>query len=320
MPPIGVLSVMVNAVCNLRCLHCGLPRQFERYPEALSPVEWERLVNRASVLLSPKVLTVAAMEPLLPRDQEKTATILHTALDRGMTAGLVTNGMFLEQFHRRWPELRPSFLDISVEGSRDIDQHMRGQDHFDLVEEVLRSGTAESMTDRLYISCCVTDLNAPRLDEFLDWIRAHVSTPRVVLIALDINKNVDSSVHLSEESLRRAIDIATAKRGMEEVILDLFPAAPSLNKLRTEGVLPRAGECQPDQNGTECGWVTGNVFVRFQNLQKLALHQLRISPEGCVLAPTGYGHADYLKYSLGSLLNDEWSGIEEGIIKDATLL
>lgn len=308
MKPFRTISVMVNSKCNLRCMHCDLPRKYDRYHQELRAEQWEQLLESLIDKVQPLSVTVSAMEPLLPDgSQEKTAIILKVAKRRGLKVGFVTNGMFAAEFFSSGlPPDSIDYLDISMDGPPRINDLIRGPQHRPAVESFLASKLADRFTDRLFISTTLSswNLNPSAIREHFDWVRQWANPARIVLLLIHPNQHVDSRLPLAHSRLKPLLECLLAESAQcEEIFMDIFPSSlPDLASLIERGILPGAGAVAQDETGILWGHVGENLFVRYNNRLLLDRYHLRVSPEGHALRPEGVESQDYLSASVGNLL------------------
>ncbi|MDW8309216.1 MAG: hypothetical protein RMK20_07565 [Verrucomicrobiales bacterium] len=315
------LSLFVNAACNLQCPHCDLPRKYFRYGAELAPEGWGRLLDKLLPLIRPVVVSVAAMEPLLPNGgQQRTLAALHTAIRHGVTCGLVTNGVYAESFLRQNAgKLEIDFMDVSVDGTKELDDRVRGAGHFDLVDRLLRSAVWKPVVKKLYVSCVLTKWNIQpvALRRFLDWVCDALDEPRLVLLFLYPNQNVDRALWLDDEDLVRCLDLLVERSGsFADLFIELFPpTVPGLARFIEEGVLPAGDELVRDEAGMLWGHVAENLFVRYETKRDFELFHLRISPEGFAIPSQSLERPDYLTGAYGNLVKEPWPLIRDRILQ-----
>ncbi len=315
--PFRVLSVMVNATCNLRCKHCDLPRRYTRYEHSLSPKIWGELIDTLIVELKPWAVTISAMEPLLPDgSQEKSTAIMRSALRHGVRAGFVTNGMFAADFLADNPlGSALDFLDISFEGPPEVNDRIRGQDHRARVESFLSSQMAPQAAHRLYISTTLTRWNSDRraIMAHVDWVLRWAHPPRLVFIPVYPNEHVDTRLPILPTSFEPTLEqLIKESTRCEEMFLELFPSSlPDLADLIERRMLPGPESLAQDQSGMLWGHVAENLYIRFNNNALLRRYNLRISPEGHALPPDSPEVPDYLSNSAGNLRKVQLSKVRQ---------
>lgn len=322
--PFRTLSAMVNAECNLKCAHCDLPRRFDRYGGALGPSEWEDLLDKLLPDVRPEVISVAAMEPLLPKTgQPRTAAILRCAARYGIPAGIVTNGIHAEGFFAaHGHDIFMDFFDLSVDGPSEIDTHIRNSRHFACADKLLSGRILDNFAKRIYVSCTLTTLSAKTevLGPFFDWVKRRIREPRLVLLLLYPNVHVRPDLILDDEDVLRVLDLIVHKsREFADLFLDIFPSSlPGFSNLVERGILPGEGEVLRDSTGVLWGHVAENLFVRYQNKKDLNRYNLRISPEGFALPAGNFERRDYLNGAFGQLPREQWTTVQERILTTVT--
>ncbi len=320
--PFRTVSIMVNSACNLKCAHCDLPRRFKQYGHALSADEWVDLIATTTPDIRPEVVSVSAMEPLLPKiGQPKTAAILKAASRNGSTVGLVTNGIFAEEFFSSYgQDLSLDFLDFSVDGTPEIDARIRGPGHFAIVDRFLRTGGSKAHAKRVYISCTLTKLSAREdvLRPFLDWILDRLDEPRLVLLLLLPNQHVEPHLVLDDEDLLRVLDVLISKSSnFADIFMDVFPSSlPGFANLVKRGILPGERDVIRDRSGALWGHVAKNLFVRYENRHDLLRFNVRISPEGFALPPENLEKSDYLTGAFDNIREAGWQTVKRQILDE----
>ena len=324
--PFRTISVMINASCNLKCLHCDLPRKYSRYDGVLSTGQWGELIDHLIPMIRPEVVSIAAMEPMMPKiGQPKTAAVLRSALRHGVTAGVVSNGTYVEEFFSSYgADIKLNFLDVSIEGVSELDDRIRGKGHFEMVNRLLHSKTVLAHTEKLYLSSTLTKLSAhpDMLSPFLDWVVRSLDEPRLVLLLLYPNQHVESGLALDDDDLNRILDLII-KRSNEfaDIFLEAFPSSlPGLATLIEERTFPGEGEVKRDRGGMIWGHIAENLFIRYENKHDFSLYHLRISPEGYALPPECMESPNYLEGAYGKIIDDGWNTIRQKILSSVDAL
>lgn len=313
---IKTINIMVNNECNLKCPHCDLPSQYKNYGKDLSIKEWNYLLDKLLPIIKPRILAVASREPLLLNSQEKTASIMKTAERHQVPCkGFVTNGYFVKDFWQKNPDLKVSYMDISVDGPPEINQITRGPKHFSLVEDFLKTRSHKSNIEKVFISTALTKWTAPKepLSRFLSWVKGTMKVPRLVLLVLYPNQNVDKTLHMEDDDLLKILDLLISEsRNFEDLFLDMFPSSlPGLAMLMEQGIFPKGDEFIRDDSGMLYGHIAENLYIRIENLAELEKYHMRISPEGDIIPVSSIGRHDYLADSHGNLMKEDWKAIQD---------
>lgn len=322
MLPFRTVAAMVNATCNLNCPHCDLPNSYKKYNGALSPKQWKNLIESIIEKLSPEVIAVSATEPLLNKGvRSKTLAILETASAQNTKCGIVTNGTFLREFFNEMPtDLKIDYLDVSVEGYGAIDDAMRGEGHFSSINQALRSLNWNIKTENLFISTCLNSFNSKPNDlrKHLNWVKSISDTPRAALLFMYNNEHTSSELRLTQSMILDILEVAVeAAEDFKDLFIEVFPySIPNLEQFIESDILPGPDKLMRDSNGILVGHVAGNLYIRYVTPLDLVKYHLRISPEGHILKPEGIESKDYLSFSYGDFISEDWSIIWENIMND----
>lgn len=317
---IRTINIMVNNECNLRCPHCDLPTKYDMYNKDLSAKGWDELLDKILPQIKPEILAVASREPLMSSNsQVKTAAIMKAgARHKVASCGFVTNGYFAQEFWNKYSDLSVNYMDISVDGPPEINARTRGPKHFPIVENFLKSQIHHNKVEKLFISTVLTKWTVPQrtLSRFIGWVKKTLDEPRLVILVLYPNENVDKTLHVEDEDFLKILDLLIKEsRNFEDLFLDMFPSSlPGLAKMMESGVFPRGDEFVRDDSGMLYGHIAENLYLRIENQQGLKKYHLRISPEGCVIPVMSIARNDYLNGSHGNLLEESWDTIQKRII------
>lgn len=310
------LSLTVNTECGMQCPHCDLPVYRRSSHEHLSPDSWAGLLDQILPVIRPEVVALAAREPLFDaRTRDVTKRVLQTAQNHGIRSGLVSNGTNINTFFQELdPQFRFDYMDLSLEGAKEVDAESRGRTHFGTIERFLDQAAYRKHVDTVYISTTMTAVNSSekQLVEYFSWILDHMDQPNLALLLLYPNHNVSEKLVLKAGDVKRIIRLATlVSSRFNDIFLEVFPGSvPNLCQLVEEGLLPGDDEVMRDQAGVLCGYVEENLMIRYMNPHDLLKYHLRISPEGFALSSSGIENEDYLTGNYGNLLLDEVSVVQ----------
>ncbi len=129
----NVVYMHITPTCNLKCIHCNLPRvdgiahgTLRRVTE-LSTDDWKRTLDNMREWLGPFKLNISGGEPLVRKDALE---ILRHSCDLGILTGIVTNGTFInEKVANELAEMGMFNVNISLDGFRkETHLHFRGKD------------------------------------------------------------------------------------------------------------------------------------------------------------------------------------------------
>lgn len=154
------VSYFINNICNLKCRHCYVG--YKEINDSLTEKEWENTFN---VLISSGARTFGNVgkEPLL--DWEKTKHILNYFKTKKRTHsdlryGFVTNGTLLDDAKaNELNDIMPDYIDISLDGNKELHDFIRGKGTFDALTKNLRKLSHHSLKEKIFISFTLNRLN-----------------------------------------------------------------------------------------------------------------------------------------------------------------
>jgi hypothetical protein len=98
--------------CNLKCPFCLVRQRGENFDVYLRPEDLARFIREAAEVAPIFALTIQGYEPLLPKSQPYTQSILATGRFLGLPTSLVTNGVNLTDAINLLTTLAPSLLHV----------------------------------------------------------------------------------------------------------------------------------------------------------------------------------------------------------------
>ena len=302
---------MVNRVCGLKCPHCDIPEHYIGGRKMLSPERWAEVIRTLDKKLDLELVAVSAREPLMPgATRKKTLKALQTAKELGKIAGIVTNGLYLinalSDFHSSGIIL--DYLDVSLEGPKEIDARVRGPKHFDRVMAAINDKRLMQVTNKFFISFTLNAWNCSPdiLHAFIDWMIETFDKPRLAVLLLYPNINVPQDLWLKDEQFIEALEIfLKASPGFADIFIDAFPGCmPGFHDIIEKGYLPGRDELLRDKTGMLWGHVGGKLYVRYENIRDLMRYQVRITPEGRMIMPRDLEKEDYACHAMPAVLSN----------------
>ena len=307
----------------MQCSHCDLPVKYNNNSKHLDQKQWQSILDNILPVIKPGVVVIAAREPLYnSASRENTKTIIEVSKKHHIRTGFVTNGMKLEKFYNEvGPQFQTDFMDVSIDGSKEVDNAIRGVDHFEVVEQFLQSGIYKKHVETLFISTVLTSFNSglPQLKSFQSWLENILGKPNWALLLLYQNHNVSSELSLSADDIKRIIDYAVSvSQKFDNIFLEVFPGSvPNLLELVEDGILPGSENVIRDNAGMLCGHIAENLFIRYLTPVDLVQYHVRISPEGLILSPEGFESPEYGNGNFGDIKSDGLQRILNNIAKQA---
>lgn len=138
----NIVYAHITPTCNLKCIHCNLPQVDGiehgtlRRVDELSTEEWKRSISELRDWLGPFKLNISGGEPLVRKDAME---ILRHACERGVLAGIVTNGTYItEEVADELAEMGMFNVNISLDGFREATHLHFRQKYYDRTMNAFR--------------------------------------------------------------------------------------------------------------------------------------------------------------------------------------
>jgi len=321
--PFRTASIMINSVCNLKCRHCDIPEKYKAGGRMLSADQWVEVIRKLDEMLELELVAVSAREPLMPgATRKKTLKVVQASKELGKIAGIVTNGTYLKNV---LPEFSTSglvldYLDVSLEGPKEIDEKIRGNGHFEKVMAAISDDRLLHVTEKFFISLTLNAWNCPVdvMHKFIDWMLETFDEPRLAVLGLYPNKNVPTDLWLTDEQFLRSLEVLlSASDKFADIFIDVFPGSiPGLRDIIEKGYLPGSDELLRDRTGMLWGLVGENLYVRYENVRDLMRYQVRVTPEGRLIMPRDLEEEDYGRYTRSAVLSDGFEGTLNQVLQE----
>lgn len=181
-PQLELVHFQITKNCNLRCWFCGQwgKRGFFSDDKGVevSLDKWLEIINELKVYGQevgrlPDVMLWGG-EPLVSPYFSKLVTVLH---NNGFKVGVVTNGVFIDRFCEIINE-NVSVLYVSIDGTKDVHDAIRGSGVFDKVVKNLNYVDKNKVDVR--IMSVVTEQFIYNFDEFIQNV-AEISPQKLIL-------------------------------------------------------------------------------------------------------------------------------------------
>jgi len=145
-----ILSLLVTSACQLRCMMCATSNQ-SRGSMALH--EWMRVIDEA-IDIGVRKLVVTGGEPLIdPKARSILGRLTSLRSRYGLRIGLTTNGIALGKQPSLLDETAPSYIDISIDGTKSVHEFLRGTGSYGLALKGLDA--AQRLLDSRDIYVCM---------------------------------------------------------------------------------------------------------------------------------------------------------------------
>ncbi|MDP2947727.1 MAG: radical SAM protein [Nanoarchaeota archaeon] len=161
------VSFFVNNICNLKCKHCYVG--YNKKEDELTVEEWIKIFDK---LIEMNALTFGNVgkEPLL--SSEKTFKLLKYFAEKRkenlkIRFGFVTNGTLLNSsIAKQLEEILPDYIDISLDGTQEVHDYIRGEGKFKITTENLKN-FPKKLKKKVFISFTLMRSNKDSFKEMV---------------------------------------------------------------------------------------------------------------------------------------------------------
>jgi pyruvate-formate lyase-activating enzyme len=299
---LAVLSVVTNASCNLSCRHCYL--RPEGPAVGMQQEEWLQLLGSVFADLQPHSICFSGKEVFARKDSANIlfeAIPLRNRIQVGMEhrtrIGVITNGTLAGQYRDQLAECLPDWLDISIDGTRELHDAIRGKGAFDRMARNL-PWLVELLGDRLWITPTLMETNIDALPEIVDSLYQMFGLRRFAVGLYKPQSYTDSLLRLQD--VGRESRILRALNGLGEigpvdgieVRLEFDSSDHGLRtRLEDDGLIPKEGVVRVAErrldNGVVLRFSTTAVRVGLWRAVRVTNEGLWVAAEDLVDA-TGY--------------------------------
>ncbi|MBS0012328.1 MAG: 12,18-didecarboxysiroheme deacetylase [Desulfobacterales bacterium] len=190
--------------CNLKCIHCYAHAKARQQDNELTTDEGKALIDDLAGMGVP-VLLFSGGEPLMRKDMPELAQY---AVEKGMRAVISTNGTLIDSKTAGvLKDIGLSYVGISLDGSRDINDRFRGVDGaFDQALEGIRN--AKQAGIKVGLRFTINRFNAEEIPALFDLLE-QMDIPRICFYHLVYAGRGSTLVNddVSHEQTRRLLDL-----------------------------------------------------------------------------------------------------------------
>lgn len=174
-----VVAWNLTRTCNLRCAHCYASSDSKSYPGELTTGECQSVIDDLARFGAPAIL-LSGGEPLMRPDAVGLAAY---AAEKGIRCVLSTNGTLITQeTARKIKEARISYVGISLDGTREVNDRIRGkQGAFDEAMRGIR--VCQEAGLRVGLRFTAHRLNMAEVPKIFDLLEEH-GIPRLCIYHL----------------------------------------------------------------------------------------------------------------------------------------
>lgn len=318
-----VVSVVVNNLCNLRCRHCYL--EPEDISHQLLPAEWGSFFTSLFRDAVPDILTFAGKEVFADR---VSSAVLFDAINqrnriqgqhtRRTRIGVITNGTLLKPYRQQLIDNTPDWIDVSVDGTPQINDSVRGENAFQRLEPNLR-WLASEMLERIWITHTLMEHNSSHLNHLVETMNRDYGINQFSLGVYRCLSYTDAALSFGKD---RAEQVASAIIGLSNanikssvcVHVECDSDDPLLAALHRYGFLLEGWPLSETTHSFENGLT---LVIRAMRAPVGLWRSVRVTNDGLWLAAEDLVDAKrYKELAVGSLRNKSFDAVQlhaEGI-------
>ncbi|MBF0109053.1 MAG: radical SAM protein [Magnetococcales bacterium] len=303
------VSYFVNNACDLGCRHCYVG--YDTVGRGLSEELWSNVFDD---LIGLGALTFGAVgkEPLV--GWTKTQVVLRHLRDRrhavaNLRFGLVTNLTRLTpEIGRDLDDLMPDYMDVSIDGNRDVHDALRGKGTYDRTVANLER-LSDELRQRVFISFTLGAHNASCLPDLLQMMgrlkfgRLLISPYVGPTFGNDLYLPVAKQVEIAAELVQKSKTPLASCSGVHVYVKSDVTTTPEFARELTRAGLIDIDRLLVDDYGvlvTEHSLPRNNVvFFNYQPCDPSFVNAIRITHDGYVVRCADMFHADAASRAIG---------------------
>jgi len=163
------VSYFINNVCNLRCKHCYVAYEEDKY--SLSVEQWKIAFDE---LISMGALTFGNVgkEPVLAWNETRELLLYFKEKRQSIPKlrfGFVTNATLLDRSKiEELERIQSDYIDISLDGTKDAHDYIRGPGNYDRTMKNLKLMSEYAVIEKVFISFTANKFNIATIGELTD--------------------------------------------------------------------------------------------------------------------------------------------------------
>lgn len=276
------LSVCVNYDCNLRCLHCDVPRNENcpQNPELIKAADWKTIINNFAAR-GGKIVSIIYREPLYDKEsREKVYAILQEAKKQNIRCGLVNNGSFFDEFIKQCPDVKMDFIDFSIEGPEAIHENIRIGSSYDTLKKAICSCKQNGIAKDIFLATTINKLNYQRIAGLVEEFKP-LGVNHIFHTWMPTDQQFDSLYLPEEIYIKEILPFLAELSKSTTVLLDVSPVSFRHFSEFWDHIFPKSKFYMED---TYIYAKYGNLHIRFININQSLLEIMVVSPEGKLIS------------------------------------
>lgn len=306
------VSYFINNVCNLKCKHCYVG--YKKAEDSLSIEEWEKIFNEL-IEMGARTFGNVGKEPLL--DWEKTRELLKFFQDKRkqfpeLRFGIVTNGTLLnEQKIKELEEIAPDYIDISLDGNKDVHDSIRGAGNYDKLFKNLSLLSRKKLAQKIFISFTLNKINASCIGEAISSIY-NLGIKKLLISPYVSLENKDNPLFISNEEIIEKIkdllngNIIDFKKfsGLEIYIKNDYTVTKELMEQMADKKIIDKDNLYLDEYGVifnKYEFGDNTIYFNYLPFDESYVKAIRISHDGYISDCYSMFFEDYPKKAIGNI-------------------
>ena len=199
------VSYFVNNVCNLQCKHCYVA--YEENKNALSVEEWKSTFDE---LISIGALTFGNVgkEPVLAWNETRELLLYFKEKRQSIPKlrfGFVTNATLIDRsIIEELERIQPDYIDISIDGTRDAHDYIRGDGNYDRTMKNLKLMSEYAVIEKVFISFTANKFNIATIGGVIDSL--YNMGVKKMLVSPYITRDKLDSLYLPDEGIIKWVE------------------------------------------------------------------------------------------------------------------
>ncbi|ODS29829.1 MAG: moaA/nirJ/pqqE cofactor biosynthesis protein [Candidatus Scalindua rubra] len=198
------VSYFINNTCNLKCSHCYVG--YNDFNNTLSVQAWKSVFDEL-IAHGARTFGNVGKEPLLNWKETKVLLQYLKAKRKEkpeLRLGLVTNGILLDKLKiTELEDILPDYIDISLDGNRDLHDWIRGVGSYDKLMNNLFLLSESEILKKIFISFTLNKLNVLSIADVVKTV--YNLGIKNILISPYVTLNTYDRLHIANEEIIKEI-------------------------------------------------------------------------------------------------------------------
>lgn len=305
------VSYFVNNVCNLQCKHCYVA--YEENKNALSVEEWKSTFDE---LISIGALTFGNVgkEPVLAWNETRELLLYFKEKRQSIPKlrfGFVTNATLIDRsIIEELERIQPDYIDISIDGTRDAHDYIRGDGNYDRTMKNLKLMSEYAVIEKVFISFTANKFNIATIGGVIDSL--YNMGVKKMLVSPYITRDKLDSLYLPDEGIIKWVEKLLAGnvidfskyQGLNIYIKNDYSTTLNLmEKLVTRGIIDK-NNLLVDDYGVIFNKYTFNendLYFNYLPWDDFFVRAIRISHDGYVSNCFDMFFSEYPERAIGNV-------------------